>query len=451
MKWFCTAFFSLFGVLLWADIAPMEYHGGGIVPVSVSTIKMESADVEIIWGTPCVLRAKFVMHNVSDTNQDVQLGFPMPSDEYNRAHILEKLTIAFDGVRTPVDGPVSGTPGRVHRTNWIWYQCKHSFVPGKTTVEVSTTMQASEVYAAPFRERLRYCIETGRNWVDAIGKETVTITFPTDIARDQIIEVKPANGKVEGSRVTWVFENFKPAGNEFDIDITYVHPRLMSEITRLRNELKHHPESATTAVRLAKCLLVLGYAKSNSGFLPERFSNEEYENIVASIGSKKDRRIFTKHYVKAADTDVYQQSSSEWTRERRSLVMILATAGYRDEDSQISFVREGEALLLDVLKKDSRNAEAWNVYLANYWRFHYAAYGHWFGSHVLTKKQASIIRQASKNCPNDKCIRLWKGAVDKSWGDDSDLALREAIRQNKYDLPDFLDWPNPSLPDLPES
>jgi hypothetical protein len=49
------------------------------------------------------------------------------------------------------------------------------------------------------------------------------------------------------------------------------------------------------------------------------------------------------------------------------------------------------------------------VYLANYWRFQFAAIGPTskFGRRHLSKIQISAIERAAANCPDDACIRLW--------------------------------------------
>lgn len=86
---------------------------------------------------------------------------------------------------------------------------------------------------------------------------------------------------------------------------------------------------------------------------------------------------------------------------------ILSDAGYRDERSLTGFVRQGEELLLKVLEEDPHNAEAWNVYLANYWRFSFGALGRRWGPSWLGKGQADAIRHAAEECPEDPTIKLW--------------------------------------------
>jgi len=315
----------LLNTLVWADVAPTQFYGGGISPVAGSAVRMESANVEIRWGTPCNLRAVFVMQNPSASAQEVLVGFPMPSLAGQRDKTPDPLAISFNGASAEMTA--SGMNSRDARKSkyWAWYSCEHSFAPGKTDVEVNTVQRASLLKGCSYQECLLYCIESGGKWAGSIGVEDVAVIFPSEIKGGQIIEAKPAGAKIEGNRVSWSFKNFKPKGDEFDVELTYVRPDAMDKITQLRNEFKQQPQSAAAAIKLAKHLCALGYP----------------------------------------------------------------------------FVKEGAALLRDVLKKDPHNAEAWNVYLA------FALVGRWFSMTTLSEAQAAFIKDAVKNCPNDECIALW--------------------------------------------
>jgi hypothetical protein len=119
------------------------------------------------------------------------------------------------------------------------------------------------------------------------------------------------------------------------------------------------------------------------------------------------------------------------------MVQILADAGYRDQNSRLPFLLEAERLLKDVLARDPHNAEAWNVYLANYWRFSFAALGHRFGKTRLSPKQAKLIETAAKNCPNDECLQLWLGLCRAPPDKRDTTALNEAIKRRGFMAVDF--------------
>jgi hypothetical protein len=425
-------------VCAYADISPTRFVGSGIAPKSESSIRMEKADVEIVWGTPCSLAATFMMVNPSMADQELTVSFPMPAGDEDEPprKIPDALSISFDGQAAAVTPPGTGKEDRDERRNWVWYHCKHTFKPGKTEVVVKTILRASLVYATAFRESLFYCVQTGGNWAGNIGEEEVTIRFPEPLQKDQITSASPSAYQIDGNCVRWRFVDFKPAGREFDIALSYVRPDAMRVVVALRNDLRKNPTSATAAIKLAKHLLVLGNAKSNSGFPPSWLSKEQYDAILTKIGAPEDRKVFVEYY-KMNREGRYAEANSEWTNARLDLVQILADAGYRDQASQSVFVLEAERLLKNVLARDPHNAEAWNVYLASYWRFYFSAVGHWFGMTRLSREQARLIETAAQNCPSDQCIRLWLDLRRSDPGKRDTTALFAAIKRRDFMHLDF--------------
>ncbi len=428
--------FVVVGACAHADISPTEFIGSGIAPKSGSSVRMEKAKVEIVWGTPCSLAATFTMVNPSATDQELSVGFPMPAGAEPTTRTPDALSISFDGEAAAVTPPGTGEEDRDERKDWVWYHCKHTFKPGKTEVTVKTILRASLVYATGFRESLFYCIQTGGNWAGNIGEEEVIIRFPDPLQENQITSATPSAYQIDGNCVRWRFVDFKPAGKEFDIALSYVRPDAMRVIVALRNDLRKNPTSVGAAIRLAKHLLALGNAKSNSGFPPSWISKEQYETILTKIGAQAERKIFVEHY-KLNREGRYAEVSSEWTDARLNLVQILADAGYRDQASQSVFVLEAESLLKDVLARDPHNAEAWNVYLASYWRFSFAAVGHWFGMTRLSRVQAKLIETAAQNCPSDECIRLWLDLRRSDPEKRDTTALFDAIKRQGFMHLDF--------------
>jgi hypothetical protein len=291
------------------------------------------------------------------------------------------------------------------------------------------------VYATPFREALHYCIETGGNWASTIGEEVVTIRFPHPVEKDQITGASPAGYQVDTNCVRWRLVDFKPIGREYDISLTYVRPDVMRILSILRQEVAQHPDSSAAAIKLAKHLLVLGNAKSNSGFPPSRLSKEQYEEILQNIAAH-DQKVFANHYRLTAGGR-YEESSTEWTSERVGLIQVLADAGYRDLHSTHPFILEAESLLKKTLAREPDNSAAWNVYLASYWRFSFAAMGHWFGATVLSRSQAKLIETAAENCPNDECIQLWLELRKSSPKNRNQTKLIEAIKRHGFMTIDF--------------
>jgi hypothetical protein len=428
-----------------ADISPTKYVGSGIVAQLDADVRMESAKVEIVWGTPGTLSATFLMTNPTSRPQALTVGFPMPRGDESDPRAPDPLTISFDGVEAAVAAPAYRRPGRYDRPEWRWFECVHTFKPGTTQVVVKTVLRASGVDATPFRETLFYCLETGGNWAGTIGLEEVTIKFPHPILNDQITSAAPGGYRVEGNEVRWRFVDFKPKRAEYDIALTYVQPEVIQFIASLREAAAKAPESTAARIKLAKHLLALGNAKSNAGVPPLQLSLVEHTTIARRLKSAKQRQAFLAYYWQPGENG-FSAGSPGWTPERLEMVQILADADYRDEFSRSPFILEGEQLLQDVLKRDPHQAEAWNLYLASYWRFSFAAIGHWFGVTQLSEHQAALIETAARNCPADETIQLWLQLRKSKPEMRNTDKLFEAIKRNGFQR---LEFPEPKKPSAP--
>lgn len=390
-----------------ADIAPTQFVGSGISTMENTSIEMESAVVAIGVGHPCKLSAQFQMRNRTSKEQEVTIGFPMPVHD-----APAKLSMTIAGRKELADGPKVAAEDRAHPlSEWVWYDRKHKFPPGRTMVAVDSDLRPSPVYAAPYRERILYCIETGGRWAGSIGNEQVVVRFPDKIQPDQMVEVKPEGYVIQGNEISWEFKNLEPASSAHDIRVTYLRQDVMQVLARLREAVKKDPDGTKPALELAKHLLALGYSKSNSGFPPSSLGPAEYEDLKKRITPADSLGLFIRRY-KKTDDGSYEEINSEWTDERDRMIQILADAGFRDEESRIWCIREAEDILTALLNRDAGNPESWNVYLANYWRFSFAAVGHWFGSTRFGKGQLAAIQKATRECPNDTCIQLWKKCVE---------------------------------------
>jgi hypothetical protein len=410
-----------------ADISPTEFIGSAVVPKEGTPVQMLNADVEIVWGTPCTMTATFVMLNPTSTDQRVSVGFPMPGDKFVQHAGPDPLTITFDSVPAEITPPGETDEDRDQHRYWFWHRCDHAFHPGKTQVVVKSVIRASLVYATARQEALHYCVESGGKWAENIGEETVTIRFPNQVTTEQIISASPAGYVIRGNSVQWRFSHFKPRGNEYDINFTYIHPEALRVISELRAKLRADPKSVSTQLALAKCLAALGNAKSNSGFPPWRLSKTEFDKIRKAMASDADRKILTTHYQWKGDEVGYEETNSEWSSRRLSLIKALANASYRDAASRSWYILEAERLFKSTLAAEPHNAVAWNTYLANYWRFSFAAIGHWFGQTALGREQKHLIETAAQNCPQDPCIARWL-ALTRSKPTNAELeALQDAI------------------------
>lgn len=420
-----------FTVILRADIAPTVFTGTNVFPLQSAEVRMAAADVRIVWGEPCSLTADFKMINESDRDVELEVGFPVgafhPYDSRKQqleaelgmepAPLLEEVgekavAITVNGAATPAFRRVP--PEKIHEIKWryaSWYFAKIVFRPGANTVTVTTRLNPSGVYAQPFKRRLCYCISTGARWKGSIGRETVEISFPGFEVSSLIGSVTPKTGIAARSAIRWEFDNFEPQAEEYDIDLEFLAPSVAAKLAEIRQAYERAPRDTNAALRYAVHLFVLGAGKGNAGFPPEALSTTAYQKILEAIRSPEDRTVFARHYLPTKDG--YTSESSERTPDRKKMVRILADAGYCDDYPEVARVQEGRAVVERVLEREPKNAAAWNVYLAHFWRFSFAARGHWFGPSVFSKPLCEAIQRAYQNCPGDPDIRAWHQAMQK--------------------------------------
>jgi len=444
----------MFAVTSQADIAPTEFTGTNVFPLQSAEVRMAAADVRIVWGTPCSLTAEFSMVNECGHDVELEVGFPVgafhpydsPRQQLEAEYGVEQpplteevgdkaIGITVNGAATTVFRRLP--PEKIREIRWryaTWYFAKIVFRPGTNIVSVTTRLNPSDVYGQPFKRRLCYCISTGARWQGTIGRETVEITFPRMTASALVRSITPSTGVAAGETVRWVFENFEPKGEEYDINIEFLAPAVATKLAEIRSAYERAPHDTDAALRYAVHLFALGAAKGNSGFPPETLSTDEHQHILSAIKNSGDRAVFTRHYRRAKDG--YAAESTEWTPDRQKMVRILANAGYCSDYPEVLRVQEGRAIVERCLAREPKNAAAWKVYLTHFWRFSFAARGHWFGPSVFSKPLCDAIKRAYKNCPNDPEIRAWRQAMQKD-GDpptySPDFRIKPAAFQNELE------------------
>jgi len=414
-----------------ADVAPIQFTGTNVFPLKSAAVRMAAADVRIVWGEPCSLTANFRMVNESEHDVALEIGFPVGAfhlvgndpreleDEDDPKHKPLLEAVGRETITITINGEAARAYRRVphekiREIKWryaSWYFAEMIFRPGTNDVAVTTRLNPSGVYAQPFKRRLSYCISTGSRWQGSIGRETVEIKFPGMDVTPLLRSVTPASGVASKDTVRWVFEDFEPQGEEYDIELEFLAPSVVAKLNEIRTAYARAPQDTNAALRYAVHLFSLGHAKGNAGSPPERLTADEYQQIFAKTRNSRDRAEFTRHYQRSSNH--YIAESSEWTPRRQRLVQIMADAGYCADYPEVTRVQEGRAIVEQCLAREPRNAAAWNVYLAHFWRFSFAARGHWFGPSVFSKPLCAAIESARKNCPDDPDIRAWHRAMQE--------------------------------------
>ena len=439
------SFIMLAAYIARADIAPTQFVGYGISPIDAHGLRMISAKVDIQWGMPCKLSGTFVIENQTDRPEEINLGFPLTDYDYSsNAPKPKPLTFVFNGVSVVCE-PSARDKAADKPEGSIWYRCPHTFKPGRTTVVVETSLNASLDESFP-REHIFYCIETGGYWSGTIGSEEVSVHFPSAITRDQIISASPGNQSIDGDTVRWTFTDFKPAGKDHDIELIYLRPDVASVLAKVRGEHQRDPSNQRIILKLAKDLFALGPEKGYTSYTPEWLTREEFADLLARIKDPGDKALAQSRYAFDSNAGKYREKDDDgdpqtpfgWSVKRVEMVRILNAADYHDSFWQTPFVDEARSLVENLLKADPTNAEAWNIYFANYYRFRFGG----DGNIAYYPPEIEQIKKAIALCPNDPGLQLWYKIITKkgraAQESDEEVALNRYMEQhgvNKTDYP----------------
>jgi len=399
---------------------------------------MDDASVSIIWGTPCILDAQFVLFSQESGPKLTEIGFPVgaysPKDgdeaeQQNRA-VMRRLfaegykpdyqeqpalrKVGLDEIQVGLNGdPVEVFEKwpfpeiyEQRSTTATWYYFSALLQPGKNTISIHTHLQPSDVYCMT-RKRVSYCIWTGGRWSGPIGHESVRLKFQDVISKDLICRVHPDSAKVNGKELVWDFQKIEPSGGEYDIDVEMLEPQAAKALEISREKFKKDPRDWQAGISLAQELFGLGMVKGNASFPPESLSPAEYLWLNTHITEKSERTRFQRFY-RDDHHGRYFNATTEWTEDRVAMVQILADAGFCCEFEGVESVLEARQILEQILKDHPNEADAWSAYLANFWRFSFAAVGGPLPyESSFTRPQRVAIRSAFAHCPNDPRIKFW--------------------------------------------
>lgn len=453
-----------------ADIAPTTFTGGTIVPIEVDDMHFEDAVVRITWGAPCKLEGTFQIASYREEPTTLEIGFPVGRYDpaYNNFdYSAQKYVVREEDCREAVPASVFALevngaplpafrrvsiPGQcvvTRRDQAAWYFANVTLKRGMNTIHLTTQLTPSGVYCQPYQRRIDYCVWTGGRWAGKIVHERIEVVFPDAISPSLIQEMKPSCAPAESlNGLIWDYENIEPRNDFYDISLVVQVPEVDAIISRLRREHQADPGSTAAALKLAQHLFLLGNAKGNSGFPPGEFLAVDYSALRAQL-TNAGKTILDHHYsLHRGDRRV--APSSEWTDERNKVLKLLADHGWCSNYPGVDNVLEAKVALEDILKREPANEAAWTMLLNNYWRFSFAASGHWFGPTVLGSKQMGAIREAFEHCPNSAAIRAWHQLLTNPRADVSKAPVNDdALRTKgtefdgilkKYETTDAKGW-----------
>ncbi len=394
------------------DVAPSTYYGTEIKPIESTSIRMQSAKVDITWNLPlCDIEARFIMVNDADVSEIVDVAFPesLPCDIAGIPRPTHSAELFINGTRAEscLESKHDQQPSVIQ-----WYHAPVEFKPGETEVVVTGKLPISLAGygSSSYMRRLKYIIQTGGYWKGPIGEETVTIHFPEALNPNDFCIASPKNYIITGSSIRWHFKDFEPKKSEYDIGVNFVIPEVMDQINRLRKARLAHPEDPQIAIQLAGALLdsaATVYALEHYPIW--RFTDADYREMIARVSDPAERKLLFSHYKWDGSNGGYWFSDfyGECSDESLNVNEIQVRLGYKHYSEVCRFIDEGYALISETIQKHPHDADAWIVYL-NYYRTMNMNGLFSFGPIPWNDRFARLLRQACKSCPDDPRLLAWK-------------------------------------------
>jgi hypothetical protein len=419
---------------LLADVSPIKYEGFSISPTENSQVEMRSEEVNIYCYDTCRVSAKFNMWNGTTDTVRVFVGFPIHASKRTGKRTYD-FQAKFNGRRRRKGNFVYETRKETidsyeREVTWVgWY---HGFIPGETIVEVEYNIEPSPSGQTGLCRNIFYVLSTGSYWKGDISRGIVNIHFNNDVETEQIREqTTPKYYQVDGKRVYWEFTDLEPAQSD-DIQLEYVPSKIYRRLKHLRNKLEKDPENEQHVVELARHLFAFGRYKGVGSYIPTELPPEEYDTLVVKIAVPEDRDFFGKIYRigriydpnecghppnKESDAKTTRQNKQMYTppccfcskpnSQYGEVVRILNSIDYIPTEVS-GFVWEAKDLLEELLDKNPKNADAWLVYLSNYYRFRFSGYAPFEPcENAIQSHQVDLIKEAYRRCPSHKGTKLW--------------------------------------------
>lgn len=123
---------------------------------------------------------------------------------------------------------------------------------------------------------ISYIFQTGAGWAGLIGKAELQVDLPYP-ASEETIGKMPEGGKIEGSQVSWTWENFEP-GPQDDFSILLLRPERWEELKYWRGIVSEYPDFAQGWLSLATIYERFSQGVNEHGHILQYFG-ETYQKL----------------------------------------------------------------------------------------------------------------------------------------------------------------------------
>ena len=284
------AFSALQAHLALADMAPPAPAAGSDLFPSIGNtnvrmvseyVLLDIAGLSDYPGGQATVTANFVMKNLGDETERMQVRFPMNHAEYNLdyelankaefceytpAPSLDEFMVWVNGtkmnaqIKSETMEDFARSPdengNQVNITVPCWAYFWVTFPPQEEVdVKISYTVPGYNYVGFGYegygggKVQFTYVLGTGAGWKDSIGEVDIVARLPYDASEWNVAGCEPDDCVMAGKEVSWHYEDLEPKGN---VSLQIVRPNLWMRVLNEKENIQKNPKDGEAWGRLGK-------------------------------------------------------------------------------------------------------------------------------------------------------------------------------------------------------
>jgi len=316
-----------------ADIAPPPMPPGSDFGPTVSTqvrmleehVQMDIFDArdidpngDLFHHSKLIARvnADFRMKNTGKSAENLEVRFPLGTkyqDQYNLDYFaIPDFQVMVDSHQSIYRKEENYHENSFTNSNFdIWAVFSVNFpVDKEVNISVTYSVASKYIHGNPLHA-LEYIFHTGSGWKGTIGKAVLVVNLPYANSQDSVMG-KPDGGKIDGSSITWVWNEFEPTEKD-DFKIVLVEPEVWDMVLAGRRDVERNPKDGAAWTWLGRWYSFLSTFYYN-GFGPYFSSLAEVALHKAIEVSPYDRNpyleLFNLYYQQDKRRDLIRQNGN---------------------------------------------------------------------------------------------------------------------------------------------
>jgi hypothetical protein len=290
------------------------------------TVIIEVAESSSYPDGHAVVTAEFLMRNLGDTVEEMNVRFPLHHAEYDiqSDECYFSLYPSINNIAVWIDGrqvevlktfgkvnplPVDGTP--LPDIIPCWAHFPVTFPPGQdTSIVVKYTVSGYRTSSTDPSTAYYYVLQTGAGWKDTIGKAQIIVRLPYEVTPMNFEGCDPDCTQT-GNEIRWYYEDFEPTKDLIRVYITL--PPLWRKILTETENTTANPNDGEAWGRLGKAykeaiIYNKGFRNGAAAVEMYQLSQDAYQRAVTLLPNDADWHYgFTELLCWKAEWSIYDE------------------------------------------------------------------------------------------------------------------------------------------------